>query len=159
MNLIAIARHGIGITGPPPLAVAVARGIVLALIRHAEPSALVVQAAAGEAELGWLRRLARRMRAVSLPPGVAFAARVSNGDAVVGTVLVAEREADLGHRLGCVVRIGPSTIVLDRRDGSLPVEVAPEFLDLEGAMRVGAVSPPADASRYPELGRLGANAS
>lgn len=130
MNLVAIARHGIGVAGVPPLAIAIARGLAIDIVRHAEPQALVVQAAGPDAEAVWLTRLRADLRRAPLPPGIAFALRVANGASVVGSLLVAEREIDLGDRPGAVVRIGLEAIELDRRDGSATVPVAPTFVGL-----------------------------
>jgi len=129
MNVIAIARRGIGVVGVPPVGIAVARGIAIELIRHAEPGALVVQVAAADPEAVWLAKLASMVRRAPLPRGIAFAIRVSNAARPIGAVLVAEHEHDLGHRLGCVIRLGPEAIVLDRRDGSPPTPVSPAFVD------------------------------
>jgi len=130
MNLIGVARHGIGIAGVPPIAISVARGIVIECVRHADRRALVVQAAAPDPEHSWLARLGGSFLRVPLPPGLAFAVRIANGRSVVGGVLVAEREVDLGDRPGTLIRIGHETIELDRRDGSPALPVVPRFLGL-----------------------------
>lgn len=133
MNLVAIARHGIGIAGVPPIAIAIARGLAIDFVRHAEPSALVVQAAGPDAEAAWLTRLPGTVRRAPLPPGIAFAVMVGNGGSIVGNVLVAEREADLGDRLATIVRLGLDSIELDRRDGSPPLPVVPRLVSLTQA--------------------------
>ena len=138
MNLLGIARHGIGIAGPPPVAVAIARGLALEIVATADPAALAIQAGGSDGEAAWLTTLPGRLRHAPLPPGIVFALRVTNGASTVGSLLVAEREADLGERPGVVVRIGLESVELDRRDGSPGVGVVPRFVGLEAA-RVGAV--------------------
>lgn len=133
MNLIAIARRGIGIAGVPPVGLAIARGIAMDLIRHADPAVLELQVAGAHAERAWFAPLVARIRTAPLPPAVAFALRVANGPSVVGSLLVAEHETALGHRIGSVVRIGLDAIELDRRDGSVPIPVAPAFVALAEA--------------------------
>ncbi|MBO9578233.1 MAG: hypothetical protein J7480_05630 [Microbacteriaceae bacterium] len=133
MNVIGILRHGIGIAGVPPIGLAIARGLVIDGIRHADPASLAIQAAGPEEERAWLRRIARVHRTAPLPPGLVLAIRVGNGERAVGAVLVAERETDLGDRPGSILRIGLETIELDRRDGSPPVAVAPSLVGLAEA--------------------------
>lgn len=133
MNLVAITRHGMGIAGVPPVAIAIARGLAIDCVRHAEPQALVIQAAGADAEAAWLTRLPGTLRRALLPPGIAFAVLVTNGTSVVGNVLVAEREEVLGDRLGAIIRVGLESISLDRRDGSPPLPVTPRFVGLSQA--------------------------
>lgn len=133
MNLIAVARHGIGIAGVPPLGIAIARGLAIELIGAADAEALAVQAAGADGEAAWLTRIRGRLRRAPMPPGIAFALRVENGTRVVGSLLVAERERDLGDRPGVVVRIGREAVELDRRDGSAPLPVTPRYVGLDQA--------------------------
>ncbi len=133
VHLIALARHGIGIVGPPPLAIALARTVVIELVRNAEPWALAIQVAGPPAEAAWLARLSGVISGAPLPPGIALAVRVANGTAPVGAVLVAEREADLGPLPAAVLRIGGDAVELDRRDGAAPLPIAPVFTDRDGA--------------------------
>ena len=133
MNLLAIARHGIGIAGVPPLGVAIARGLAIDLVRAADPARLVVQAAGDDAEARWLTRIRGRLLRAPLPQGIAFALRVGNGDAVVGSLLVAEREDELGDRPGAVLRIGVEVVELDRRDGTTPLVVEPRYVGVDQA--------------------------
>ncbi|OJX62335.1 MAG: hypothetical protein BGO95_11175 [Micrococcales bacterium 73-13] len=143
MNVVAIARHGIGVAGVPPMGLAVARGIAIESIRHAEPERLALQAAGAEAELAWLARCAARYRPAPLPPGLELAISVgvrlgphaAAAERLVARILVAEREAELGDRCGAVVRIGPERIVLDRRDGSPPTPVLSRLVGLAEAER------------------------
>ncbi len=135
MQLIAIARHGIGVAGPIPAAIALARTVALELVRCAEPRSLAVQAAGPPAELEWLARLPGLVRAAPLPPGVAFAVRVANGDSPLGAVLAGERVEALGPRLAAVLGLGAEAVLLDRRDGSAPLRLAPEFTSRATAAR------------------------
>jgi len=130
---VGIARHGIGVSGAPVIALAVARGIVLDCVAHADPAALRLQLAGAERELAWMARLAGRVRRAPLPPGVSLAVRIANGASTVGRVLVAERETELGERLAAVVRVGVETIELDRREGTPPVPVTPRLVSLAEA--------------------------
>jgi hypothetical protein len=137
MNVIAIARHGIGIAGPPTLGLAIARGIAIDCVRHAPADRLVIQAAGAEAEVAWLARCAARYRPADLPPGLALAVtiglRTGESERLVGRLLVAEEETDLGERPAAIIRIGPDDLVLDRRDGSQPVPVRPAMIGLAEA--------------------------
>ncbi len=133
MNLLAIARHGIGICGTPPVAIAIARGIAIDCIRHADRSVLAIQAAGAEAERGWLARPAGRFRPSSLPPGLVLAVRIDNGTSPVGSLIVAERESELGVRDGSVLRVGVEAVELDRRDGTAALRVLPRIVGLADA--------------------------
>ena len=137
MNVIAIARHGIGIAGPPPLGLAIARGIVIDCIRHTEAEGLVIQAAGPEAETAWLARCAARYRAAELPSGLELAVTIGlrSGETArhIGRLLVAEAETQLGDRPAAIIRIGPDDLVLDRRDGSEPIPVRPAMVGLAEA--------------------------
>lgn len=133
MNLVALGRHGIGIAGVPPLALAIARGLAIEFVRHAQADTLAIEAAGPDAEAAWLTRLGANVRRAPLPPGLAFACRVANGQRVVGRVAVAEREADLGDRPATIVRVGTESVELDRRDGTPPLTVVPAFVGLAQA--------------------------
>lgn len=133
MNLLSVARHGVGIAGAPPVGVAIARALAIEFAAAADAERAVVQFGGSDVEATWLARLAPVVRRVPIPPGIVFAVRVSNGTCVVGSLIVAERERDLGDRPGIVLRIGPRGVELDRRDGSSPLAVVPRLVGLEDA--------------------------
>lgn len=137
MNVIAIARHGIGIAGPPPIGLAIARGMAIDCIRHAPAERLVIQAAGPEHEVAWLARSAARYRPAELPPGLELAVtigvRVGATERLIGRLLIAATEPALGDRPTVIIRIGPDDLVLDRRDGSQPVPVQPAMVSLADA--------------------------
>jgi len=133
VNLLSVARHGVGIAGAPAVGVAIARGLAIEFAAAADAATAVAQFGGSDVEATWLERLATVTRRAPTPPGIVFAVRVSNGPHVVGTLIVAERERDLGDRPGIVLRIGSTGVELDRRDGSPPFAVVPRLVGLEDA--------------------------
>lgn len=129
--IVVDARLGLGICGPPALAGAVARGIVLQLAQLLSPEDATIAPFIGRG-FEWVRELPQASaEAESLGGG---GVRWRSGGETAAVVL-ADRAEDLPGECRVVVHVGAggSATIIRRPQGQVPVPVVAEFVSTEQA--------------------------
>jgi S-DNA-T family DNA segregation ATPase FtsK/SpoIIIE len=129
--IVVDARLGLGICGPPSLALAVARGVVIQIAHLLSPADGTIEPSSGS-QFHWVRELPQFL-AVDAPmagPGVRW--RSGDQGAVVA---VADRAEDLPAECRVVVRVGGgrSAMIVRQPEGEVPVPIVAEFVSAEQA--------------------------
>lgn len=129
--IVVDARLGLGICGPPSLALAVARGVVIQIANELSPADGTIEPSSG-CPFHWVRQLPQFL-AVDVPmvePGVRW-----HSGGLGAIVAVAERAEDLPGECRVVVRVGGgrSATIVRLPEGEVPVPIVAEFVSAEEA--------------------------